>query len=397
MDSAPFLQAEDRLDYARILEELLHNEQVRAALRRAPTGPNIEQLHTRALEAFAEVSATAASEYGYFVQLREQARQTAIVPDWERIGGNEPTQWQAPESPFAAAERAGWVPLIAVLLPILSGLSGLVLLLFGWALRTEGNSLGQPLVSAGLVALVVCAASVCGDIIGLLLTANRDSHTPPDGRNPELYAELAKARETWHSALRDRGLLPYLLGQLGAVPRPPGPRPAGVSLVRTRPRLGFSSPGFTSPGREGFTSPGREGFTDERGFDTEPHEAESHFSSPGFTSPGPERLTDGRGLVVGPSEDDEPHYTSPGFSSPSFEVPRQDPDVLSPQVPPPDLHPGALPTPRIPPPVVPAPVQGARPSSRFLPNDDDTDADHDDGRDDARRDVSGHDVEEGRR
>ncbi|HMG63836.1 MAG TPA: hypothetical protein VK599_12870 [Streptosporangiaceae bacterium] len=372
MDSAPFLLAEDKLDYARILEELLHNEQVRAALRRAPTGPNIEQLHTRAMVAFAEVSATAAAEYGYFVQLREQARQTAIVPDWDRIGGDEPTQWQAPESPFAAAERAGWVPLIAVLLPILSGLSGLVLLLFGWALRADGESLGQPLVSAGLVAMVVCAASVCGDIIGLLLTANRDAHTPPDGRNPELYAELAKARETWHSALRERGLLPYLLTQLGTVPRPPGPRPAGVSLVRKRPRLGFSSPGFTSPGREGFT--------DGRGRDVEPDEGDTHFSSPGFTSPGPERITDGRGRDVEPDEDEEPHYSSPGYSSPSFEVPRQDPDIVSPEIPPPNLHPRVLSTPRIPPPDIPASVPGPRPAaSRFLPNQDDADEEADSG------------------
>ena len=374
MDNAPFLQSEDRLDYARILEELLHNEQVRSALRRAPTGPNVEQLHTRAMVAFAEVSATAAAEYGYFVQLRDQARQTAIVPDWERIGGDEPTQWQAPESPFAAAERAGWVPLIAVLLPILSGLSGIVLLLIGWALRADDKSMGQPLVSAGLVAMVVCAASVCGDIIGLLLTANRDGHTPPDGRNPELYAELAKARETWHSALRDRGLLPFLLAQLGTVPRPPGPRPAGVSLVRTRPRLGFSSPGFTSPGREGITDP--------NGRDADDDGGEAHFSSPGFTSPGPERLTDPSGREVEPDPDDEPHYSRPGYSSPSFEVPRQEPDIVTPQVPPPDLQPRVMSTPRIPPPVIPASIPGPRPPTRFLPNDDDaeTDADVEEGR-----------------
>ena len=357
MDNAPFLQAEDKLDYARILEELLHNEQVRAALRRAPTGPNIEQLHTRALSAFAEVSATAAAEYGYFLQLREQARQTAIVPDWDRIGGDEPTQWQAPESAFAAAERAGWVPLIAVLLPILSGLSGVVLLLFGWALQADDKSMGHPLVSAGLVALVVCTASICGDIIGLLLTANRDGHTPPDGRNPELYAELAKARETWHSALRERGLLPYLLAQLGTVPRPPGPRPTGVSLVRARPRLGFSSPGFTSPGAERLSN--------ERGEEVDPQEGEIHFSSPGYTSPGPERITDERGREVGPAADDEPHYSSPGYTSPRFEVPRQNGDLTPPAVTPP---------------VVPPSVPGPRPPSRFLRNHDDEDADLGEGR-----------------
>lgn len=371
MDNTPFLQAEDKLDYTRLLEELLHNEQVRAAQRRAPTGPNIEQLHTRALAAFPEISATAAAEYAYFVQLREQARKVAEVPATDRGSGDDPTQWQAPENPFAAAERAGWVPLIAVLLPIFSGLSGIVLLLFGWALQASDKKLGHPLVSAGLVALVICTASICGDIIGLLLTANRDSHAPPNGRNPELYAELAKARETWHSALRDRGLLPYLLGQLGAVPRPPGPRPTGVSLVRARPRLGFSSPGFTSPGAERLSNV--------QGEPVEPQENEVHFSSPGYTSPGPEGFTDERGEEIEPSAEEEPHFTSPGYSSPGYVSPRftvppqkpetrARPETRAAQVPATALEPEAQP---------PAPRAA---NSRFLRNDDDEDADLDGGR-----------------
>ncbi|MBC3843246.1 hypothetical protein GXW82_32695 [Streptacidiphilus sp. 4-A2] len=39
MDSAPYLQAEDAPDYERILEELLQNDGIRQALRRAPGGP----------------------------------------------------------------------------------------------------------------------------------------------------------------------------------------------------------------------------------------------------------------------------------------------------------------------------------------------------------------------
>ena len=87
----------------------------------------------------------------------------------------------------------------------------------------------------------------------MLLTAARDSSSPPQGRNPELYAELAQAREAWHGALRDRGLLPYLLAQLGTTPRPPRPRPAGVSLddaecVHTDwPVLEFDTGEQTSP------------------------------------------------------------------------------------------------------------------------------------------------------
>lgn len=328
MDSAPYLQAEDKLDYERILEELLHNEQVRSALRRAPTGPNAEQLHTRAMRDSATVAGTAAVEYSYFVELREQARRTTPVPDWERLGGDDPAQWQEPENPLIAAERAGLVPLVAVLLPILSGFSALLLLLLGYGLRADGQKLGQPLVTAGLVAAVICVAAIAADIIGLLLTAARDASAPPQGRNPELYAELAKAREAWHSALRDRGLLPYLLAQLGTTPRPPRPRPAGVSLVRTRPRLGFTSPGFTSPGPERITN--------QRGEEVEPDESgEPHFTSPGFTSPGPEGITNQRGEEFESDDDDgESHFSSPGYSSPTFEVIRQPFEHPAPTVPP---------------------------------------------------------------
>ena len=367
MDSAPYLQAEDKLDYERILEELLHNEQVRSALRRAPTGPNAEQLHTRAMRDSATVAGTAAVEYSYFVELREQARRTAPVPDWERLGGDDPAQWQEPESPLIAAERAGLVPLVAVLLPILSGLSALLLLLLGYGLRADGQSLGQPLVTAGLVAAVICVAAIAADIIGLLLTAARDASSPPQGRNPELYAELAKAREAWHSALRDRGLLPYLLAQLGTTPRPPRPRPAGVSLVRARPRLGFTSPGFTSPGPERITN--------QRGEEVEPEEGgETHFTSPGFTSPGPEGITNQRGEEF-ESDDDESHFSSPGYSSPTFEVVRE-----------PFEHPAhpavSAPAPTVPPSRVLEPngngsaagsgrPSESRPGNRFLPNADD--------------------------
>ena len=366
MDSAPYLQAEDKLDYERILEELLHNEQVRSALRRAPTGPNAEQLHTRAMRDFATVAGTAAVEYSYFVELREQARRTAPVPDWERLGGDDPAQWQEPESPLIAAERAGLVPLVAVLLPILSGFSALLLLLLGYGLRADGQKLGQPLVTAGLVAAVICVAAIAADIIGLLLTAARDSSSPPQGRNPELYAELAKAREAWHGALRDRGLLPYLLAQLGTTPRPPRPRPAGVSLVRTRPRLGFSSPGFTSPGSERISN--------QRGEEVEPEEGgETHFTSPGFTSPGPEGITNERGEEFESDDDGESHFTSPGYSSPTFEVVR-DPFEHP-------THPSVTaPAPTVPPSRTQAPdsngsgsglASGSRSGNRFLPNADD--------------------------
>jgi len=392
MDSAPYLQAEDKPDFEHILEELLHHDEVRLALRRAPGGPNAEQLHTRAMRDFAAIAANAGAEYTYYRELREQVRSTTPAPDWERLGGNDPAQWQAPDSAMDAAERAGWVPLIAVLLPILSGLGAIVMLLLGYVFRANHFSLGQPLVTAGFVFAVVCAASIAVDIIGLLLTAARDASTPPEGRNPELYAELAKAKDTWRGAIRDHALLPYLLAQLGA-PQHIGAaygaaaRPIGVSLVRSKPKLGYTSPGFTSPGAErisdrlghevepdpdaaphfsspGYTSPGSERISDGAGEEVGPDpDAAPHFSSPGYTPPGPERLTDERGEEVEPPQVPTAHFSSPGFTSPEF----SSPDFSSSAA---VENPPEIPSPRIP----------SRSRSRFLPNADDEGGTREEGR-----------------
>ena len=359
MDSAPYLQAEDAQDFERILEELLQHDEIRTALRRAPGAPGPAQLQRLALRDSAAIAAAAAAEYAYYREIRDQVRSTAPAPDQDRVGGDDPAQWQAPDSPLDAAERAGWVPLIAVLLPILSGLSAIVMLLLGYLLRADHVALGQPLVTAGFVAAVVCAAAIVVDIIGLLLTAARDSANPPPGRSPELYAELAKARDTWRTALRDHALLPYLHTQLGPQQRvgAAAGRPAGVSLVRARPKLGYSSPGFTSPGPERLT--------DERGQETEADpESEPHFSSPGFTSPGPERLTDEHGQETEADPEPEPHFSSPGYSRPEFSSPEfTSPDFSSPAF---TSRSGGLPAPR--------PATRSRSGSRFLPNADEADA-----------------------
>ncbi|QMU66898.1 hypothetical protein [Streptacidiphilus sp. P02-A3a] len=378
MDSAPYLQAEDAPDFERILEELLQHDEIRQALRRAPGAPAPDRLHGLALRDRAAIAAGARSEYDYYREVREQVRGSAAGPDLDRLGGDDPAQWQAPDSPLDAAERAGWVPLIAVLLPILSGLSAIVMLLLGFLLRAEHASLGQPLITAGFVGAVVCAVAIVVDIIGLLLTAARDAADPPSGQSPDLYTELARARDSWRTALRDQALLPYLLEQAG----PPLPvaagygaaaRSDGISLVRAKPKLGYSSPGFTSPGSERISG--------EQGQELGPDpQSEPHFSSPGFTSPGPDGLestaADELGDETGPDPDpgprsepgpespaepqstspaepqsasqSEPHFSSPGYSRPDFSSP--------------GWSSGTVPAPR------------ARPRSRFLPNADEIEA-----------------------
>ena len=430
MTSAPYLQAEDVPDFERILEELLQHDEIRRVLRRAPDAPGLGRLHRLALRDSGVIAAAASAEYLYYSEIREQVRGSAPTTDPDRLGGDDPAQWQAPDSPLDAAERAGWVPLIAVLLPILSGLSAIVMLLLGYVVRAEHMALGQPLVTAGFVAAVVCAAAIAVDIIGLLLTAARDAANPPPGRSPDLYAELARARDNWRFALRERALLPYLLAQIGppqitmpvqeppAAPVPhlaarpatvrvsteaparpndgggptmtldpdrtdPDRTPGGdedgdrVSLVRVRPksasRLGYSSPGFTSPGPERLT--------DEQGREVEADpDGEPHFSSPGFTSPGAERISDGEGHDQEAAEEPQPRFSSPGFTSPGAERisdeeghdqeadPEADPHFSSPGFFRPDFSsPGWSSGSRLPDP------SPGRPRSRFLPNADDLD------------------------
>ncbi|WP_328564861.1 hypothetical protein [Streptomyces coelicoflavus] len=89
---------------------------------------------------------------------------------------------------------------------------------------------------------------LAGTIVVLAATALRIRSPLNDGPNREMDDRVARARDAWHEALLERGILPFLREALGE----PGTAalhragPAAPSSSRM-PHLGYSRPGFTSP------------------------------------------------------------------------------------------------------------------------------------------------------
>jgi hypothetical protein len=299
MDTTSQLLAEDKPDYVRILDEALQTPHIRDAVRATRGAITTEELHDRAMRELPEVAAAAAPEYAQYRALREQLAQIGTGPDTDRLGSTDPAQWVEPGTPIEAAGRAGLAPMAAVLAPVLSWTSALALLLIGLALHASSPSLalGDQLMTAAGALAVVGAAALGVATVGLVLTAKRDAAVEPERPQPELAADVAKSRETWRAALRSRGVQPFLESELAArsaeIAAEAAQRRTRVDLIRHSPKLGFTSPGFTSPGVEGIT----DGHGQEK--PEEDREDEVYFSSPGFSSPdftspdydGPERLS----------------------------------------------------------------------------------------------------------
>jgi hypothetical protein len=285
MDIASQLLAEDKPDYVRILDEALQTPHIRDAVRATRGAITAEELHNRAMRELPEVAAQAAPEYAQLLALREQLAQLGAGPDTDRLGSTDPAQWVEPGTALDAGRRAGLGPMAAVLAPVLAWTSALALWLIGLAVRAGSPSLalGRQLITAAGALAAVGAVALVVATVGLVLTARRDAAADPEPPQPELAAEVAKAREAWRAALRSRGVLPFLESELAtraaAIAAEAAQRHTRVDLVRRSPKLGFTSPGFTSPGVEGIT----DGHGHEK--PEEDREEEVYFTSPGFSSP----------------------------------------------------------------------------------------------------------------
>jgi len=236
-----------RAEFLAVLDEALHSEEIRRALRRAagpaePGGTSIESLRARALQAADTIGTAAADEYARYTALRDAASVGARARR-TRTGSD--------------ADGPGVTATLAVLVPLLSGVAAVTFLALGFGLRAAGSGhrVTASLTGVGFTTAGVFGVALLVGLAGLVLTARRDAAAA------RATLDLATARQEWRRALLTEGVLPYLRACVGP--------PAGVSLVRKKPRLGYSSPGFGSSSSSsggvslirqrpklGYTSPG---------------------------------------------------------------------------------------------------------------------------------------------
>ncbi len=271
MNSVPqHLLSEDRQDYERILDEALRSAPHRPDLAAVGQRLNPEQLRTMALNATVLITAAAATEYQHYVKVREELRQPApSTPPVQKstTGSTEPEvdgQGLAATVGEAAAS-AGAGAVAAVLAPFLAGAAAAIFLLVGYILKmvNPGQAFARTLLTTGWVFGAVTAAAILVAAIGLLLTALRNSSSAQEeGARGELTAEVARAREAWHEALLEHGILPFLREALSDPDTTAMSRTAPEPTPSRIPHLGYDRPGFSSPDngpaagpRPSFTSP----------------------------------------------------------------------------------------------------------------------------------------------
>ncbi|OIJ91980.1 hypothetical protein [Streptomyces colonosanans] len=282
MNSVPqHLLSEDRQEYERILDEALRSAPHRPELTTAEIRLNPEQLRTVALNATALITAAAAAEYQRYVKVREELRQPApsAATGQQSTTGSPGPDLEGPglaATVGEAAASAGPGAVLAVLAPVLAGAAAAIFLLVGYILKmvNPDQAFARTLLTTGWVFGAVTAAAMLVAAVGLLLTALRNgSSTAEAVARDALTAEVARAREAWHAALLERGILPFLREALAAPDTAATSRKEPEPTSSRIPHLGYNSPGFSSPesGPAGGPRP--------------------RFSSPDFTSPdfgGPE-------------------------------------------------------------------------------------------------------------
>ncbi len=280
MNSVPqHLLSEDRQEYERVLDEALRSAPHRPELAAVGQRLNPEQLRTMALNATALITAAAATEYQQYVKAREELRHPA-PPARERTdppeSGTDTVGIAATMGEVAETTGAGVVAVVAVLAPVLAGTAAAIFLLVGYVLRMldPGQAFAQTLLKTGWVFGAVAAVAVLVAAVGLLLTALRNSASAQRaGEYGELDEKVARARQAWHEALLEHGIVPFLRDALAdpgtaALHRAPSSGPSG-----RMPHLGYHRPGFSSPDGGPAAGP------------------RPSFSSPDFSSPdfgGPE-------------------------------------------------------------------------------------------------------------
>ncbi|MEW1719658.1 hypothetical protein [Streptomyces sp. NPDC093109] len=270
MNSAPHLQSEDRADFERILDDVLSNAQERPDLAEIGRRLNTAQLRTMALNSTVLITSAAAPEYQHYAKIREDARAPALAVSVQEAVLDA-------EEDSTPRSGAGFTAVVTVLLPLLGGTAAAIFLLVGYLLEAldPPPAFAGSMIAVGWFFAAVTGLGILAAAIGLVVTALRNSSTQlpaEEAPSKELPDEVARARDAWRHAVRERGILPFLRSALAdpsADPTSPGP----PRTTRGLPKIGYSRPDFSSPD-EGSTAGRR-----------------PTFSSPDFTSPdfgGPE-------------------------------------------------------------------------------------------------------------
>ncbi|MFE9169298.1 hypothetical protein ACFYNZ_07190 [Streptomyces kebangsaanensis] len=273
MNSVPqHLLSEDRQEYERILDEALRSAPHRPELAAVGQRLTSEQLRTMALGATALITAAAATEYHHYVKVREELHRPApaTLTTTGRSGSAEPdgTGPAATVEGVVETAGAGAGAVVAVLAPVLAGMAAALFLLVGYLLKMldPAQAFAQTMITTGWVFGAVTAVAILVAAAGLLLTALRNQPSLETGPYGEPAEELAQAREAWHEALLERGILPFLRDALADAGSPAPARTNPSAPPGRIPQLGYDRPGFSSP-HDGVPS------------------SRPSFSSPDFTSP----------------------------------------------------------------------------------------------------------------
>lgn len=274
MNSAPHLLNEDRDDFALLLDQALRTTAHRPDLATDADPPlSTEQLRTMALGAASAIAACADAEYQHYTRLRARMRRPDRVTPGSGTATTGETDEGAEGGPVPGAVTddyggagAGLAAVITVLAPVLAGIAAVLFLLIGYVLRAVApdHAGARPLIGVGWTFAALAATGALIAMGGLLVTAVRNGAPTPESRRAAALAEdLDRARDAWHQALLEQGLLPFLREALTARAADPGTascapltaaEPEGRELSGSRhvtesriPSLGYSRPRFSSP------------------------------------------------------------------------------------------------------------------------------------------------------
>jgi hypothetical protein len=159
----------------------------------------------------------------------------------------------------AEPKGANAVAVVAVLTPLAGTLAG-IFLIIGYVLKLldPEPAFARTMLTTGWVFGAVAAGATLVAAAALLFTALRDRPSLETRPYGELSEEVARAREAWHEALLERGILPFLREAMTDPSTEALGRTAPPTPTSRMPHLGYDRPGFSSPddgARPSFTSP----------------------------------------------------------------------------------------------------------------------------------------------